>query len=877
MTYIGCLALLMALVMIITTYWSGVTRRKVVKRVESLSPVGVASYSVYVDFVPVHQAEKKAVKKGAPQPAPIGADEVLGWMEERFGEVAEVQLTSDDKLLFKLLLKRGEALLQLKRERQKRVLGLPGGSRRRVAKAKRLILECDKAVTKLRGRKQFNSVGAFVTFTTEESRNYCLRELGGRLVPGWLRARSLNFRQVPIVAVPGEPPTNVKYKNLHIGGWQRFWRRQITLFAAILMILCSFVIVSEVRYHADFYAKRLTYHESAFTSQLGLTSDQLLNYGGDQAGNYGNPSVTTVSSTATCDSVMVSGKTIIENLETSRSQKMTQVYDSFTYQYAKMFNPVLTADAMNYPLTITDGDSALLIKAIKGSTDATVQKSLACYCLGLRGAYESVRRRNDRLRTGLVDACGSYVTADISLAALSLLGSLAIVILNFGISWAFKHLPKFCKFHTVTEENASRVVKQAIALWVNVSLVTLITSAMWGEAAVVTQSRYGGGSYLDFTPEWYEDTGLRVLITTGLAAIAPIPADYFLHVVLPWLGRKRRRANAIIQEDLNEAYLGPHLVMADQYAEWLAIFLTCCMYAAGMPFMWLILAVTTLCRSLFLRYMILRVYRSPPRFSEVLSATVMHLMMFGVGVFLFFSTWQISYFFTNSLAAGLISAQSYVDIQTSTTANASNENMYTLSRILQDNVAAMVILLVLLFLYYTLWKFVLRPVLYDAFLKGTLARCFSRLFCLKDHVDVGTGLDLNDALKLGTIHGVLSYAPVDQPMYKARFEMHIEVDLPEDEYPNSYFTRKEGDEGAEGASEENMTPLSDMSTYTVNEDGEEGDDLGATLLAANALEGYDTASEAGLTDDMGDIDMDDDEVARELEVPGVVARMDQEV
>ena len=74
-----------------------------------------------------------------------------------------------------------------------------------------------------------------------------------------------------------------------------------------------------------------------------------------------------------------------------------------------------------------------------------------------------------------------------------------------------------------------------------------------------------------------------------------------------------------------------------------------------------------------------------------------------------------------------------------------------------------------------------------------------------------------------------------------------------------------------------MTPLSDMSTYTVNEDGEEGDDLGATLLAAHALEGYDTASEAGLTDDMGDIDMDDDEVARELEVPGVVARMDQEV
>lgn len=76
--------------------------------------------------------------------------------------------------------------------------------------------------------------------------------------------------------------------------------------------------------------------------------------------------------------------------------------------------------------------------------------------------------------------CYNYALKIAGFQALSVASSLIIVLVNFLLKWVLVKLGKFERYHTLTEETLSSMMKVFVAMFFNTACITLLISARFG-------------------------------------------------------------------------------------------------------------------------------------------------------------------------------------------------------------------------------------------------------------------------------------------------------------------------------------------------------------------------------------------------------------
>lgn len=225
------------------------------------------------------------------------------------------------------------------------------------------------------------------------------------------------------------------------------------------------------------------------------------------------------------------------------------------------------------------------------------------------------------------------------------------------------------------------------------------------------------------------------------------------------------------------------------------ITLTCLMYGAGLPLMFVILALKCLSQYVIDRWMLLRVCRVPPRISDRVTKTVTRLLVFGLFLYLTMAAWMLSFFVTpdiGSVAQRNLSASAPSTPTSFTTEDsdfASNEGSYSADRVIQANVFFIFLAMILMFFYYILVKRFFYPVIVTFAIRGVLGTLMQSLTCCcRKRVALwakSDQMDFYDAYRDGKILGTPTYAIIDQPEFKAHFEVDVKLHEPDDDLPDN--------------------------------------------------------------------------------------------
>jgi hypothetical protein len=234
----------------------------------------------------------------------------------------------------------------------------------------------------------------------------------------------------------------------------------------------------------------------------------------------------------------------------------------------------------------------------------------------------------------------------------------------------------FLKFRNRAEQKAFKISKMFIFQLINTALILIMVNAKMPFFDLPAGFPLFNGKYDDFTVQWYRAVGLTLHFTMITQVFVPPLVDSFKKLV-PVLKRWRDRGfkgdprvtKQVLQEEYEELYTGEEFPIEQRYGSVLRTFYVTMMVSSGMPAFYLIsffeMLVMYECDKLWcklftllnsLNILVLKYYRTPPRYGVELSEKVINLMQYAVLLHLPFGFLMFSYtqiFTDNSSLASL--------------------------------------------------------------------------------------------------------------------------------------------------------------------------------------------------------------------------------
>jgi len=538
-------------------------------------------------------------------------------------------------------------------------------------------------------------------------------------------------------------------------------------------------------------------------------------------------------------------------------------------------------DAWLAVATLADGFGEGL--SAKDGVDMKI--ALGCHCESLWRAFNSDKRVNKIYREAILTECGRFITRyNSTLATLSAGTSLVTVAFNMMIELLFKFLPAYEKHHTVTLYVSSRIVKQTLTLWINTAFLELIASARFTFAKEVSEGRFGAGFYRDLTPQWFSDVGSQILLTVSLAAVAPVGSrvsKIFLGIFTRWIAMR----TSVIQEDLNLGFVGPEFDIGRDYSYVLMVALSVLMYGTGMPLLYLTMTLASLLFYYLDRYMVTRIYRTPPRLSDKTQLVVGALLKLGVFVFICMSAWMLSVYVSVPINAAtkdffevdIPFAKEFLSNVSDTSAYASNSGRYDLNRLFAAYTIVLVLMACAMVTYYVVWNMALKPILWHGLFKAMVMApiyALSHLLSRKKVREVKVGganwmeedVDFFTAYAKGKLVGSTTYVMTELPEFRSIFDAEARLDDPmdfevEDERKAAFEAKKAaGIAGLRAKLPSLVAAIPREGAVDKDDDNEDTDDVeeGRRQLAMGGL-GRTRTIKLELTDDEDDTDDTDDD------------------
>ncbi|GLC71210.1 hypothetical protein PLESTF_001090500 [Pleodorina starrii] len=589
---------------------------------------------------------------------PADADEVqVGQHFSRYGEVMDVVLVTDR--LSETLRHCGRAA----KLRQREAMVEDAFQVRPTDKSKSMM-------EKLKGRRERieKKIGmlanrnpslkaAFVTFNAENERRTCQTQCPS----GWLgsliqRSRDRFKGEHRFWVRQACAPDDYKFEDLAVSEWQLF-AREVAINVAMLLLVavCAAAIA------------KLTDISNQESSTLSWHTDRLL---ADSAASMllvatnGSPGATNADPNVAGAGNMFGGE-LMPQLEAFCTR---QLRDTCRARLASEYGGLVTV-TYGYGLEWVNATSRLLFeRAVEeelvcstrtARTDGGcgLQGCLPCLCLGVsrNGSVASMDAAfvASASESDTESVCSPYINyLDIRSWGIRLSISAVVALLNVAIKWVLSVLVQYGRHWTHTARERSFALQCFVSMLANTVVVLLVTNsealgrmARESQAGAWTRFFVRYGSYSDFTPGWYENVGLSILIlmminvgspllTLAVEALLQTARQCCVRYCITWP----------LQSDYDTAWAKPRFTLAQRVADLLLNVSLAMLFGSGMPLLYLVLAVYLLVAELADRWAITKLCCSAPRYNTGLTQLVMDLLPWLVAAHCAFGVWMHTYF-----------------------------------------------------------------------------------------------------------------------------------------------------------------------------------------------------------------------------------------
>jgi len=492
-------------------------------------------------------------------------------------------------------------------------------------------------------RRASVALAAYVVFNHRESVRRCMQDYAGadRWFWRWVQAPPLRLRRRHRLQVRGAPePSNILWENLETSSRNRCMRRTVTALVMLLLLALSFALIFVAQQRKTEFQDR--------TASLSLCNDlPAVFFGGyaqaKDAGGGSNP-----------------------KLERNRTLDAGCAADNFHLTYQGASQSVADAAVTSYNISARCVDPC-----VPSSFDGSVVcRTLACvdtsyqsfgyecqsYELGARVACYCKATLIDRItQKGLisgardlldneVDICGDFARDFLLANSLALAASMAIVAVNFALKTILKALSRFERHHSVSSEARAITTKVFIAQFINTGLLILLVFGRLPndqKLPVLQDMGVMDGEIDSFNKDWYLQVGANIVLTMIINTLAPHVPPCSRYCCRERLRRRRSKVRkAVTQEQLDSLYTGPVFTIGPRYAVMLNVFFVCFLYAPGIPVLYMVGAASFLLGYWLDKLFLLRLYRRPPQYDEVLAKLAGSLLPWALVLHLMFACWM---------------------------------------------------------------------------------------------------------------------------------------------------------------------------------------------------------------------------------------------
>lgn len=210
-----------------------------------------------------------------------------------------------------------------------------------------------------------------------------------------------------------------------------------------------------------------------------------------------------------------------------------------------------------------------------------------CFC---KAALETESFRAMTNEAFVIDAatgrqafyCKTWATSFVTTQLLSFLSVVMVVCINVLLARILDVLVAMEKHHTESSHVVSRVIKVFLAQFCNTALLMVVINANLdyfvdesaSTAFMLSALPILTGKYSDFTPAWYDDVGVALMLTMVINTFSP-----HVYALLHYLALETRRfydrggsfdysiTRQDTQRDLDALYRGPKFDLAARYAQ----------------------------------------------------------------------------------------------------------------------------------------------------------------------------------------------------------------------------------------------------------------------------------------------------------------------
>jgi len=508
------------------------------------------------------------------------AGEVMEYFS-KFGDVVNVAIGRSDGAIIRTFHKRH--LLEQKRDREVARQQRGSSNAAAVEKLNTQLTQMDAKIERLRSKRaNQKSHAAFVTFNDESSYLACLKAFNGGCCSRMCISQNQKFRKKYALKVIRAPePTDLLWENLEFGTLQRFLRRCITTTLSILILLVSVVIVVAAK---------------SFKEQ------------GTQKANE-------------C-AVMAGSQRAACHLDT---------------------------------VILTPQQYEPIIADIEAMPPSNASLCAACVCTNLQASAPNLYASSIAVFFPAVYGTDGFCTQHALFFGIQIAAIASIFIINTSVRFLMVKFSHFERHHWLSQREASSAMSIFILQFFNTGLITLLVFSQIDEvkaglasaassAASAAESgqdvteftRYFpifAGPYQDLTPKWYAVVGTSIIMTVFLNAFIPMVPVFVTGLKKALAGL---RPQPLLQEELNERYLGPELQIAQRYGLVLSTVFVCLLYSSGIPILLLCASVTFGIMYSVEKLLLLRVYRTPPQYNDTIArlmvkclpyAGIMHMLL----------------------------------------------------------------------------------------------------------------------------------------------------------------------------------------------------------------------------------------------------------
>jgi hypothetical protein len=194
--------------------------------------ITAGDYTVYVENIP----------KNATDP-----DEFKTFFSQ-YGAIADVSIGLANGDLIRLFSSRTLKIADLELAVAELKISRLSSHLKVVEKIKTEIAGIDKDVASLRQKSDFETIVAYVTFDDEKSQIACLKAYKLGYIAKLVMAKSKKFRRTYPISVSQAPePSNIKWENLQVRGFNKNFRFFLTSIITVAMLVLSLLVITVLK------------------------------------------------------------------------------------------------------------------------------------------------------------------------------------------------------------------------------------------------------------------------------------------------------------------------------------------------------------------------------------------------------------------------------------------------------------------------------------------------------------------------------------------------------------------------------------------------------------------------------------------------------